>query len=104
MRTWHFLGEILTCLIGHILTENLQRLGMDAEEQPASLCVEEGAAGLHPSNQLSGGLFTSKMRLSSRWMMVSMSCIVSSFIRLYISFTNVRKEIRAAIDIHEEES
>lgn len=29
---------------------------MDAEEEPAALSVEEGAAGLHPGNNLSGSL------------------------------------------------
>ena len=52
----HLSGYLLTSLIRHILTENLQRLGMDAEEEPTALRVEKGTTGLHTGDNLSGSL------------------------------------------------
>ena len=51
------IGEFLACLIGHVLPQYLERLGIDAKEEPTSLGVEEGATGLHPGGEFAGGLF-----------------------------------------------
>ena len=48
-------GDVLTCLVGHVLSEKCQLLGMDAEEEPTALGVEESAAGLHPGGKFAGG-------------------------------------------------
>ena len=100
----YFVRDVLPGLVGDILPENLQCCGMYAEKEPAALSIKEGTTGLHSGIQFSGRLLD-----------LQDAAFVAADDGLYVvygqllhsalfSFTNVRKEIRAAIDIHEEES